>query len=147
MPEQEPQIRPAGPKHRDDLGLAVGLTSLVFILLQSACTAFFAISGLRLLIGAGALASAVVGQRFLDSLHFAALRIPMELLAIAGSGVNLVAVWRVRRLRARPASQWRIKPPTSKKLRAESWQIGLALVTLLFIGLEWGFHFYLYGTI
>jgi hypothetical protein len=141
MPEQEE------PKHGEGRGLAVGLTSLFFMLLQSACTAFMAISGLRLLIGVGALTAATAGMKFLDALHGAALRIPMEIVAIAGSVVNLYAVRRIRRLRARPASQWRMKSATPKQLRSESWQIGLAVLTLLLVAVEWGFHVYLHGAI
>lgn len=113
MPDPEPEVNLAEPKQREGRGLAVGLTSLFFILLQSACTALFAISGLRLLIGVGALAAAATGLNFLAALHGAALRIPMEIVAIARSVVNLVAVRRIRRLRARPASQWRMKPVTA----------------------------------
>jgi len=147
MPDTELEANLAEPKHNAGRGLAVGLTSLFFILLQSACTAFFAISGLRLLIGVGALAAAATGLNFLVALHFAALRIPMEILAIAGSVVNLIAVRRIRRLRARPESQWRMKPATKKQLRSESWQVGLAVLTLLLVAVEWGFHIYLHGTI
>jgi hypothetical protein len=147
MPDQEVEVNPAEQKHGERRGLAVGLVSLFFILLQSACTAFFAISGLRLLIGVGALAAAATGLNFLAALHGAALRIPMEILAVAGSVVNLLAVRRIRRLRARPASQWRMKPATTKQLRSEAWQIGLAVVTLLLVAVEWEFHFHLHGTI
>jgi hypothetical protein len=83
----------------------VGLTSLFFILLQSACTAFVAINGFRLLIGIGSLAAATTGLRLLDSIHGEAIRIPMEIVAVAGSVINLYAIWRVRSLRARPSSQ------------------------------------------
>jgi hypothetical protein len=147
MPEPDLGVNLAEPKHNEGRSLAVGLTSLFFILLQSACTAFFAISGLRLLIGVGALAAAATGLNFLAALHSAALRIPMEILAIAGSVVNLIAVRRIRRLRARPASQWRMKPATHEQLRSESWQVGLAVLTLLLVAVEWGFHIHLHGTI
>ena len=147
MPEQEEEANLPEAKRSESRGLVVGLTSLFFILLQSACTAFFAISGLRLVIGLGALAAAATGMNFLAALHGAALRIPMEIVAIAGSIVNLLAVRRIRRLRARPASQWRMKPVTTKQLRSESWQIGLAILTLLLVAVEWGFHIYLHGTI
>jgi hypothetical protein len=147
MPEKELEANLAEPKHNEGRGLAVGLTSLFFILLQSACTAFFAISGLRLLIGVGALAAAATGLNLLTVLHFAALRIPMEIAAIAGSVVNLIAVRRIRRLRARPESQWRMKPATPRQLRSESWQVGLAVLTLLLVAVEWGFHIYLHRTI
>jgi len=147
MPEEEVEVNPAESKHGERRGLAVGLTSLFFVLLQSACTAFMAISGLRLLIGVGSLAAATVGLNFLVALHGAALRIPMELVAVVGSVVNLIAVRRLRSLRARPASQWRMKPATGKQLRSESWQIALAVVTLLLVATEWGFHIYLHGSI
>jgi hypothetical protein len=137
MPEQEGEVNLAEPKHGEGRRLAVGLTSLFFMLLQSACTAFMAISGLRLLIGVGALTAATAGMKFLDALHGVALRIPMEIVAIAGSAVNLYAVRRIRRLRARPASQWRMKSATPKQLRSESWQIGLAVLTLLLVAVEW----------
>jgi hypothetical protein len=147
MPEQELEASMAEPKHGERRGLAVGLTSLFFILLQSACTALFAISGLRLLIGVGALAAAATGLNFLAALHGAALRIPMEILAIAGSVVNLIAVGRIRRLRVRPESQWRMRLATPRQLRSESWQIALAVLTLLLVAVEWGFHIYLKGSI
>ena len=146
LPEQEVEDL-AAVKRSESRGLAVGLTSLFFILLQSACTAFIAISGLRLVIGVGALAAAATGLKFLAALHGTAFRIPMETIAIAGSIVNLLAVRRIRRLRARPASQWRIKPATTKQLRSESWQVGLAILTLLLVAVEWGFHIYLHRTI
>ena len=60
----------------------------------------------------------------------------METIAIAGSVVNLIAVRRIRRLRARPSSQWRMKPATTKQLRSESWQIGLAVLTFLLVAVE-----------
>lgn len=137
----------ADPKHGEGRGLAVGLTSFVFILLQSACTAFMAISGFRLLLGVGALAAATTGMKFLDALHGGAIRIPMEIVAVVGSVVNLYAVRRIRRLRARPSSQWRMRTVTPKQLRSESWQIGLAVLTLLLVAAEWGFHIWLHGTI
>ncbi|HEV2324874.1 MAG TPA: hypothetical protein VGS10_13070 [Terracidiphilus sp.] len=147
MPGQELEVNPAESQQSGHRGLAVGLTSLVFVLLQSACAAFLAISGLRLLIGVGALAAAATGLKFLASLHGAAFRIPMEAVAIAGSVVNLIAVRRVRKLRARPASQWRARPATAKQLRSESWQVVLAVLTLLLVAVEWGFHIYFHGTI
>jgi len=127
--------------------LAVGITSFLFILLQSACTAFMAISGLRLLIGIGSFAAATVGLQFMASIHGVAIRVPMETIAIAGSIINLYVVWRVRSLRARASSQWRMRAVTSKQLRSVSWQIWLAALTLLLVVVEWGFHIYLHGTV
>jgi hypothetical protein len=125
----------------------IGLTSLCFILLQSACTAFMAISGLRLLIGIGSLAAATTGIRLLASIHGEAIRIPMEILAVGGSVVNLYAVGRVRSLRARASSQWRMGRVTSKTIRAEWIQVALAILTLGLVAVEWGIHIYLHGSI
>jgi hypothetical protein len=128
-------------------GLAIGITSFLFVLLQSACTAFMAINGLRLLIGIGSIAAATVGLKFMAAMHGATIRIPMEIVAIVGAIVNLYAVWRIRSLRARASSQWRMRPITAKQLRSESWQIWLAVLTLLLVGVEWGIHIYLHRTI
>lgn len=125
----------------------LGLTSLFFILLQSACTAFMALSGLRLLLGIGYLAAAATGVRLIDSFHGEAIRIPMEIFATAGSVINLYAIWRVRSLRARPSSQWRMAPVSADKRRAESIQIAIAVVTLLLVAVEWTFHIYLHHSI
>jgi len=126
---------------------AIGLTSLFFILLQSACTAFMALSGLRLFIGLGSLAAATAGTNLLASIHGTAIRIPMEIVAIVGSVINLYAIWRVRSLRSRPSSQWRVTPVTADKKRAESIQIAIAIVTLLLVAIEWMFHIHLHHSI
>jgi hypothetical protein len=122
----------------------LSLTSFLFILLQSACTAFMAISGLRLLIGIGSLAAASSGLRFLDAIHGDVIRIPMMILAVGGSVVNLYAIWRIRSLRARSSSQWRVVPVAPAKMRAEFVQIALALLTLLLVAAEWVAHIYLF---
>ena len=144
------QNAPVDTRPRNDVkgrSWIIGLTSLFFILLQSACTAFMAISGLRLLIGIGSLAAATTGLRLIDSIHGEAIRIPMEIFAVVGSVINLYAIWRVRSLRARPSSQWRVGPITADKKRSESIQIALAIVTLLLVAVEWAFHIYLHGSI
>jgi hypothetical protein len=125
----------------------IGFTSLFFILLQSACTALMALSGLRLLIGIGSLAAATAGTTLLASIHGAAIRIPMEIFAIAGSVINLYSIWRVRSLRARPSSQWRVAPVSADKKRAESIQIAIAIVTLLLVATEWAIHIHLHHSI
>ncbi len=141
---------PVASRPRNELrgkSWTIGLTSLFFILLQSACTAFMALSGLRLLIGIGSLAAATAGMHLLASIHGEGIRIPMEIVAIAGSVINLYAIWRVRSLRARPSSQWRVAPVSADKRRAESIQIAIAIVTLLLVAIEWTFHIYLHHSI
>ena len=147
MLEQKTAVAAGSHDHVRGRSWIIGLTSLFFILLQSACTAFMAISGLRLLLGIGSLTAAALGTRFLTSIHAEAVRIPMAFVALAGSLINLYAIWRVRSLRARPSSQWRVEPVTPQKQRAELIQIALAIVTLLLVGLEWTFHIYLHHSI
>ncbi|MGB0124456.1 MAG: hypothetical protein WA419_15370 [Silvibacterium sp.] len=124
----------------------VAITSFLFILLQSACTAVMAISGLRLVIGIGSLAAASGLKIFAGAFHADAIRIPMMIVAVGGSLVNLYVIWRVRTLRRRSSSQWRTGPATRKQRRAESIQIALAIVTLLLVAAEWFAHIHLHGS-
>ena len=124
----------------------IGLTSFIFILLQSACTAVMAVSGLRLLIGLGSLAAASFIPGFILFIHADKIRIPMMTIAVLGSVLNLYVVWRIRSLRARPASQWRTKPVTTKQRRSETIQIALSIVTLLLVVAEILAHHVLHGS-
>jgi hypothetical protein len=145
--EQEMQVTGSGADTATGRSWVIGVTSILFILLQSACAAVMAISGLRFLIGISSLAFAASGAKFLSSIHGSAVRIPMEFLAVAGSAINLYVIWRIRSLRARPASQWRLEGAPSEKKRTESIQIALAVLTLLLVVVEWIIHIVLHGTI
>lgn len=117
-----------------------GLTSFAFILLQSACTAVMAISGLRLVIGLGALAAASGVHHAAHGFHSDAIRIPMMIVAVGGSVINLYVVWRIRSLRARPSAQWRTTPVTPRKNFAEWFQVALSVLTLVLVLAEWLTH-------
>jgi hypothetical protein len=145
--EQEVHVAASGAEAATGRSWIIGLTSFLFILLQSACTAVMALSGLRLLIGVGSLAFAASGIKLLASIHGNAIRVPMELLAVGGSAVNLYVIWRIRSLRARPSSQWRVEAVAPAKKRAESLQIALAILTLLLVAAEWTIHIILRGSI
>lgn len=118
----------------------LSFTGFLFALLQSACTAVLAVSGFRVLIGLGALAAAAGTSAPAKGFHQDAIRIPMLILAIVGSLVNLYSLWRVRSLRARPSAQWRSQPVTPAKRRSEWLQFGLAIVTLVLVAAEWITH-------
>jgi hypothetical protein len=115
-------------------------SGIVFAILQSACTAVIAISSVRVAIGLGALAAAAGIHAPAKGFHRDAIRIPMLILAVAGSAVNLFVIWKIRKLRRNPASQWRQKPVSAAKVRSERWQIALAIVTLLLVAAEWITH-------
>ena len=118
----------------------LGWSGVAFAILQSACTAVIAISGLRVAIGLSALAAAAGIHAPAKGFHQDAIRIPMMALALLGSLVNLLVIWKIRNLRKKPASGWRQKPVPASKLRAEKLQIVLSLLTLALLAAEWLTH-------
>jgi len=123
----------------DKLKLA-SWSSFFFALLQSVCSAFIALNGVRLLIGIGAFAAASSALKLADRLHIDAIRIPMMLLALAGSLLNLIVLWQVWRLRKRPASAWRQQPVSKRKLASEWLQFSLSVLTLVLLAAEFFAH-------
>jgi lipid-A-disaccharide synthase-like uncharacterized protein len=115
-------------------------SSLVFAILQSACTAVIAISGLRVAIGLSALAAAAGIHAPARGFHQDAIRIPMMALAFLAALINLYVVSKVRRLRNKPAAQWRQQPVTKQKLNSERFQVALAILTLILLAAEWITH-------
>ena len=119
---------------------AVGWTSVLVALLQSLCTAVFAISGVRIAIGLSALAAVSGIYAPAKGWHQDAIRIPMLILATVGALINLAVIGWIRRLRSRPSAQWRRREATAKEQRSERLQIVLAIVTLILVGLETWTH-------
>lgn len=118
----------------------LALVSFAFILLQSACTFVMAVSGVRVLIGLSALAAAAGLGRPSSGFHADIIRVPMMIVAVAGSLINLYVIWRIRSLRNRPSSQWRTAPTPRSKVRAENFQIALAILTLILVLAEQATH-------
>lgn len=118
----------------------LGWSGIVFAILQSACTAVIAISGLRVAIGFSALAAAAGVHAPAKGFHQDAIRIPMMLFALVGSLLNLFVVWKIRNLRGKRASQWRQKPLPKKKRDSERLQITLSILTLVLLAAEWMTH-------
>ena len=131
------------PEHSESLASRLkflGWSGILFAILQSACTAVIAISGVRVAIGLSALAAAAGIHHPARGIHQDAIRIPMMLFALFGSLINLFVVWKIRNLRDKPASQWRQKPVTAKKLTSERFQIVLSVLTLVLLAAEWITH-------
>lgn len=122
----------------------LGWSSLLFAFLQSVCTFLMAMAGLRLVIGVGSLVLSTEAIAFIDHLHANWIRIPMVLLALIGTLLNLVAILQIRRLRKRPSSQWRQGLVEPQKLRMEQWQLGLGVATLVLLTMEEAFHLKLF---
>jgi hypothetical protein len=115
---------------------AIAWSSFFFALLQSVCTFFAAANGLRFAVGLGSLVLSASAGTMVDRFHADALRVPMIGLALAGALLNLAVVAQVRRLRRRPASQWRQPAPSPHKLRTERLQIILSFATLALMAVE-----------
>jgi hypothetical protein len=118
----------------------VNWSSLFFAILQSVCSALIALGSVRLLIGIGAFAAASSVLKLADRMHIDAIRIPMMLLALAGSLLNLVVLWQVWRLRRRPASAWRQTAVPKRKIASEWLQFTLSVLTLLLLAAEFVAH-------
>jgi hypothetical protein len=127
----------AGPTRRTWI---INWSSLFFALLQSACSALIAISGLRVAIGLSSLAAAAGINAPARGFHRDAIRIPMMTLSLAGALVTLYILWHVRRLRNRPAAAWRVKPVTARQRNAERLQFALSILTLILLAAEWFTH-------
>jgi len=121
-------------------------SSLFLAFLQSVCSTFIALHGVRLLVGIGAVVLASTTWSIAERLHVDAIRIPMVLVALVGALLNLFALWQVRRLRNRSASAWRQQPLTPGKRRSETLQLALSLLTLVLLFAEEVAHFKLKGT-
>lgn len=115
---------------------ALGWTSVLIALLQSLCTAVFAISGVRVAIGLSALAAVSGIYAPAKGWHQDAIRIPMLIFATVGSIVNLAVIWWIRHLRNQPSAQWRRREPTAREKRSVRLQVALAIITLVLVGLE-----------
>ena len=115
-------------------------SSLFFALLQSVCSAFIALNGVRLLIGIGAFAAASGALKLADRMHIDAIRIPMMILALSGSLLNLIVLWQVWRLRRRPASAWRQQSVSARKKTSEWIQFTLSVLTLFLLAAEFVAH-------
>lgn len=134
-----PRVIP--PVQRDAGGprrarVAIAWTSLAFAILQSVCTFFAAMNGLRVGIGLGSLALAASTTSAIDRFHQNWLRTPMILLAVLASILNLVVLWQITRLRKLPSAQWRQTPQKPHKLRSERLQLVLSIATLILVALE-----------
>ena len=125
---------------------ALGGASLLLAILQSLCTAVFAISGIRLAIGLTALAAISGIYAPARGFHQDAIRIPMLIFAALGALANLAVLAWIWRLRAQPSAQWRRRDMSPKQKRSERLQVALAILTLILVGLETWTHAKIHRT-
>jgi hypothetical protein len=125
---------------------ALGGVSLLVAVLQSLCTAVFAVSGIRVAIGLTALAAVSGIYAPARGWHQDAIRIPMLIFAAAGALLNLAVLAWIWRLRSQGSAQWRRRELTKKQKRSERLQVALAIVTLILVGLETWTHTKIHRT-
>jgi hypothetical protein len=135
------KTEPGGGQLDSEKGMKIlSGASLTMAVLQSICTAVLTISGLRLAIGLTAfvMASSVASQ--VQWFHQDAIRIPMLLLAAVGAIVDLMVLSWMRRLRAQPAAQWRVRQQSPREKRSQRLQLALAILTLVLVATETWTH-------
>lgn len=115
-------------------------TGLFFAVLQSVCSFFVLLGGLRLLFGAASLVAVAQVGHVWDRLHADVIRVPMMAIALIAVVLSLISTLRVRRLRKRPASQWRQQPISPKQRGLEHLQIWLQALTILLLISEEAMH-------
>jgi hypothetical protein len=136
LDEAEDALSRVKPSETGKVQGVIAWSSLLFAVLQSVCSFFVALDGLRLVIGVGALASVAGAGEQWDRLHTDWVRVPMVALAVAGALLNLTVLLHVRHLRSRPSARWRQRPLTSRKIRMERVQLLLSVVTLVLVAVE-----------
>jgi hypothetical protein len=114
----------------------VAFTGVLFALLQSACAAVLAVSGVRVAIGLSALAAASGTYAPPTGFHQDAIRIPMLIVGTLGAVINLAVLFRVWSLRARASAKWRRRELSLRQRRSERWQLALSLLTLAVVAAE-----------
>ncbi len=123
----------------------IAWSSFFFALLQSVCTFFATVNGLRLVIGMGSLVVSAGVRTEIGWWHQNSVRLSMLGLALLGSLLNLAVLMQVRHLRNRPASRWRQRPLSPHEIRMERVQLVLSLATLILIGSEEYLHLHMHG--
>jgi hypothetical protein len=120
-------------------------SSFGFAVLQNLCLAFLALNSFRVAIGIGSVATAGGIFPTIFKFHSDAVRIPMMAIALVGAIINLLALWQIKRLRSRPAAQWRRVSLSPGQKRSEGLQLALSIATLLLLAIEYFLHRKLHG--
>lgn len=138
--DAEGALRRPIPGEEAPARIVIAWSGLFFAALQSICTFFLALSGVRLLIGVGSVVLSAGVTATLEKLHSDWIRLPMIGLALLGSLLNLAVLVQIRVLRNRPAARWRQRPLSPKEARMERIQWVLSLATLILIAVEESLH-------
>ena len=115
MLNQEPDV-PVKPAELH-LPVRTSWMTLIISIVEAACV--FAVAAAKTGLVLGSAAIALTGWTL--SLHRDVIRIPLLLIAIVGSLINLYLLWRAHRLRSAASAAWRRRPLTTR----DKWRIAL----------------------
>jgi hypothetical protein len=134
-----------GDGQRGKVGsLAAAGCGFGFALLQGICNVYVVISGVRLVLGLGALSLATgVGATLVWFHSILWLRVTLTIAAVAGAVLALLSLRRVQSLRRSAAGAWRRRMPSARELRRERVQAAVAWLTLGMVLLEEAVHWHL----
>lgn len=140
MLNQKPEVSVKPAELR--LPIRTSWMTLIISIVEAVCV--FAVAAAKTGLVLGSAAVALTGWTL--SLHQDVIRIPLLLIAIVGSLINLYLLWRAHRLRTAPSAAWRRRPLTTR----EQWRIALVFslsVVTLGLGIaEIYFHRLLHHT-
>ncbi len=125
---------------------AVSGASFLLAMIQSLCTAVFAVSGVRVAIGLSALAAVSGIYAPARGFHQDAIRIPMLWIAVIGAVINLAVLGWTWHLRSRQSARWRRRTLSRREKRSERLQVAMAVTTLMLVGLEMWTHTMVHRT-
>ncbi len=109
---------------------------LLFAVLESVCVFLIGLSKMGILVGISSLLAAEKASSF----HSEKFRIPILLVAVVGSVVNLYSVWNFHRLRKAASAAWRRRPLTPQQKTKDVLLVVFSLAALLLVATEIYFH-------
>lgn len=109
---------------------------LLFAVLESVCVFLIGLSKMGILVGVSSLLAAEKASSF----HSEKFRIPILLVAVIGSVVNLYSVWNFHRLRNAASAAWRRRPLSGGRKAKDAVLVVLSVAALVLVAAELYFH-------
>ncbi len=136
LPGQSPQLNPLPNINRHQ---AVGLGSILFAILGAPCAATAILGPLAVFLGIGSMLGAAMP--FMMTLDQALVRLPLQILAVVGSLVNLYVIWHGYRKRREDSNQ--VLSLTQHERYKVTLVGSISLLTLVVVSFELYAHVFL----
>ncbi len=109
---------------------------LLFAVLESICVFLIGLSKMGILVGISSFLAAEKASSF----HSEKFRIPILLVAVVGSVVNLYSIWNFHRLRNAASAAWRRRPLTRAQKTKDVILVLLSFAALALVSIEFYVH-------